>query len=162
MRRAVCSGSFDPVTNGHLDIFRRASEMFDEVIVGVFHNIRKNPFFSVSERVAFIEEATQDIKNIRVLSFDGLLTDCLLKVEAKYNIRGLRSITDFEYEKGQADMLRHLSHDIETVFLLTKPEYSFISSSGIREMVTFGGDCSFLVPPCVEQAIKSKLEKAKK
>lgn len=159
MRRAVCSGSFDPVTNGHVDIFYRASLMFDEVIVGVFHNVRKKPFFSVEERLSLIEEATGHIQNIRVMAFEGLLADCLLKVGARYNVRGLRSFTDFEYEKGQADILHHISKELETVFLLTKPEYAFISSSGIREMAIFGADCSMLVPSCVYEAIKHHLNR---
>ena len=156
MRTAVCSGSFDPVTNGHIDIFERASGMFDEVIVGVFHNIRKQPFFSVEERVGLIREAAQHIPNLRVSAFSGLLPDYLHEQGAPFIVRGLRSVTDFEYELQQAQMLKHIAPDIETVFLLTRQEYAFVSSSGIRELAAFQGSVRGLVPACVEQAIQRR------
>ncbi|WP_270528891.1 pantetheine-phosphate adenylyltransferase [Mitsuokella jalaludinii] len=154
MRRAVCSGSFDPVTNGHIDIFERASTMFDEIIICVFHNVNKQAFFPVEERVRFLHEATAHIENVRVDSFSGLITDYMKAHEAHVIVRGVRSIKDLEYEQNEAYMIRHLEPDIDTVFLLTRPEYSFVSSSGIRELIRFHGDVHGLVPPCVEQAIQ--------
>lgn len=161
MTRAVCSGSFDPVTMGHVDVFERASKMFDEIIVGVFHNIRKEPFFSVEERERLIRESTRHIPNLTVSSFSGLLPDYMHKAGASVIVRGLRSVTDFEYELQQAQMLKHIAPDIETVFILTGQEYYFVSSSGIRELAVFGGDVHGLVPDCVEEAIARKLEKDK-
>ena len=142
MRRAVCSGSFDPVTNGHIDIFERASTMFDEIIICVFHNVNKQAFFPVEERVRSLRAATAHI------------TDYMKAHEAHVIVRGVRSIKDLEYEQNEAYMIRHLEPDIDTVFLLTRPEYSFVSSSGIRELIRFLGDVHGLVPPCVEQAIQ--------
>ena len=161
MRRAVCSGSFDPVTMGHIDVFERASRMFDEIIVGVFHNIRKEPFFSVDERVRLIRESTGHIPNLSVHSFSGLLPDYMHEAGASVIVRGLRSVTDFEYELQQAQMLKHIAPDIETVFILTGQEYYFVSSSGIRELAVFGGDIHGLVPSCVEEAIVRKMEQGK-
>jgi len=158
MRRAVCSGSFDPVTMGHVDVFERASRMFDEIIVGVFHNIRKEPFFTVDERVRLIREATGHIPNLSVHSFSGLLPDYMREAGAEVIVRGLRSVTDFEYELQQAQMLKHIAPEIETVFILTGQEYYFVSSSGIRELALFGGDIHGLVPQCVEEAIARKLK----
>lgn len=156
MVRAVCSGSFDPVTYGHIDIFERASRMYDELIVGVLHNIKKKPFFSVEERVELIKEATSHIKNVKVVASHGLITDFLHEHGATVNVRGLRSVTDFEYEIEQAQTLKYLAPDLETVFLLTKPQHSFISSSAVRELVTFGATIEELVPPCVLKAIKER------
>lgn len=153
MVRAVCSGSFDPVTNGHIDIFERASQIFDELIVGVFHNIRKKPFFTVEERLELLEEATRHIPNLRVGSFEGLLPDYMRSVGATVIVRGLRSVTDYEYEQKQEQMLKYIAPDIETVFLLTDPRYSFVSSSGVREIANFHGRVTGLVPECVELAI---------
>ena len=157
MTRAVCSGSFDPVTMGHVDVFERASRMFDEIIVGVFHNIRKEPFFSVEERERLIRESTGHIPNLSVSSFSGLLPDYMHKVGASVIVRGLRSVTDFEYELQQAQMLKHIAPDIETVFILTGQEYYFVSSSGIRELALFGGNIHGLAPECVEKAIDRKM-----
>ena len=153
MVRAVCSGSFDPVTNGPIDIFERASQIFDELIVGVFHNIRKKPFFTVEERLVLLEEATRHIPNLRVGSFEGLLPDYMRSVGATVIVRGLRSVTDYEYEQKQEQMLKYIAPDIETVFLLTDPRYSFVSSSGVREIANFHGRVTGLVPECVELAI---------
>ena len=157
MVRAVCSGSFDPVTNGHIDIFERASQIFDELIVGVFHNIRKKPFFTVEERLVLLEEATRHIPNLRVGSFEGLLPDYMRSVGATVIVRGLRSVTDYEYEQKQEQMLKYIAPDIETVFLLTDPRYSFVSSSGVREIANFHGRVTGLVPECVELAISRHL-----
>ena len=160
MIKAVCSGSFDPVTNGHIDIFERASCMFDKLIVGVFHNIRKTPFFTVEERVRLLEEATSHIPNLRVGAFEGLLPEYMREVGATVIVRGLRSVTDYEYEQKQEQMLKYIAPDIETVFLLTDPRYSFVSSSGVREIANFHGRVTGLVPECVELAINRRLEDA--
>ncbi len=156
MRRAVCSGSFDPVTLGHLDIFERASRMFDELIVCVFHNVKKKPFFPVEQRVALLQEAAAHIPNLRVDSFSGLLTDYMREHGAQIIVRGVRSVADLEYERNEARMIAHLDPEIETVFLLTSMQYSFVSSSGIRELVAFGASVQGLVPACVERAIASR------
>ena len=153
MIKAVCSGSFDPVTNGHVDIFERARRMFDELIVGVFHNIRKTPLFTVEERLELLEEATHHIPNLRVGAFEGLLPEYMRRVGATVIVRGLRSVTDYEYEQKQEQMLKYIAPDIETVFLLTDPRYSFVSSSGVREIANFHGRVTGLVPECVELAI---------
>lgn len=159
MKRAVCSGSFDPVTNGHIDIFERASRLADELIICVFANVAKKPFFPVEERCAMIREATRHIPNARVDSFSGLITDYMKAQGASLIVRGVRSVKDLEYEQNEAYMIRHLEPEIDTVFLLTRPAYSFVSSSGIRELARFGGTVEGLVPACVEQAIKQKMER---
>ena len=151
MRRAVCSGSFDPVTLGHVDVFERASRMFDELIICVFRNIEKKGFFSVEERVRLIEEATAHLTNVRVTSFSSLITDII--------VRGVRSVKDLEYEENEAYMIKHLNPEIDTVFLLTRPDLSYVSSSGVREVFRFGGSVHGLVPACVEQAMQDKKEK---
>lgn len=153
MRRAVCSGSFDPVTIGHIDIFERASRIFDEIIVCVFHNIKKQSFFPVEQRVELIREAAAHIPGLRVDSFSGLLTDYMRAHEATTIVRGVRSVADLEYEQNEARMIAHLAPDVETVFLLTSPRYSFVSSSGIRELAAFGASVHGLVPDCVERAV---------
>ncbi len=153
MKRAICSGSFDPVTNGHIDIFERASRMFDELIVCVFNNVQKKPFLPVEKRTLLIEEAVRHLPNVRVDSFSGLVTSYMEEHDARIIVRGVRSVKDLEYEQNEAYMLRHLDSRLDTVFLLTRPEYSFVSSSGIRELVHFGGDIHGLVPDCVEKAI---------
>ena len=154
MRKAVCSGSFDPVTNGHVDIFERASRMVDELIVCVFHNVRKKPFFPVEERVRLLRESVLHLPNVRVDSFSGLLTDYMREQGADIIVRGLRSATDFEYEQNSAQMIHRLAPEVETIFLLTSPEYAYVSSSGIRELAVFHADVRGLVPDCVEQAVR--------
>lgn len=156
-RIAVCSGSFDPVTIGHVDIFERASRMFDELIVCVFHNVRKQAYFSIDERRRFLTEATAYLPNVRVDAFSGLLTDYMKEVGAKIIVRGVRSVKDLEYEENEAHMLHHLDPTVETVFLLTNPAYSFVSSSGIRELAAFHGDVHGLVPACVEAAVNARM-----
>jgi len=144
------------VTLGHLDIFERASRMFDELIVCVFHNVKKKPFFPVEQRVALLQEAAAHIPNLRVDSFSGLLTDYMREHGAQIIVRGVRSVADLEYERNEARMIAHLDPEIETVFLLTSMQYSFVSSSGIRELVAFGASVQGLVPACVERAIASR------
>lgn len=156
MKKAVCSGSFDPVTNGHIDIFERASLMTDELIVCVFHNVKKKSFFSVEERVALLRESTEHIPNLRVDSFSGLLAEYMRMHDIRYIVRGLRSVTDFEYECQAARATHHLMPEAETVFLLTDPRYAFVSSSAVREIAWFQGKTAGLVPECVERAITQK------
>ena len=160
MKRAICSGSLDPVTNGHIDIFERASLMFDELIVCVFNNMLKKPFLPVEQRTALIEEAVSHLPNVKVDSFSGLVTKYMEEHDAHIIVRGVRSVKDLEYEQNEAYMLRHLDEKLDTVFLLTRPEYSFVSSSGIRELVHFGGEIHGLVPECVEKAIREQQAKA--
>ena len=156
-RIAVCSGSFDPVTIGHVDIFERASRMFDELVVCVFHNVRKQAFFSIDERRRFLEAATAHLPNVRVDAFSGLLTEYMQGIGAHIIVRGVRSVKDLEYEENEAHMLHHLDPAVETVFLLTNPACSFVSSSGIRELAAFHGDVHGLVPPCVEAAVRARI-----
>ena len=153
MTRAVCSGSFDPVTNGHIDIFTRAASMFDELIVCVCYNVHKQGFLPIDQRVALLETATKQLGNIKVMSFSGLLTDFMQQHDAKVIVRGVRSVKDLEYEKNEAELIRHIVPTIDTVFLLTDPQYAFVSSSAIREMHHFQADVHGLVPECVEQAL---------
>jgi len=131
--------------------------MFDELIVGVFHNVRKQPFFTVEERVRLIEQATRHIKNISVHSFSGLIPDFMREQEATVIVRGLRSVTDFEYEVQQAQMIKHLAPEVETIFIMTGHEYSYVSSSAIRELALFQGKVSDFVPECVENALQRKI-----
>lgn len=158
MRIAVCPGSFDPVTNGHLDIFYRASKMFDEVIVAVFHNPGKKPLFTMEERVEMLKKATKHIPNVRVDCFSGLLNVYVRKQNARFIVRGLRALSDFEYEFQRALLLKKLDTDIETVFMMTSNAYSFVSSSGIKELAKFGGCIKGLVPESVEKAIIDRLK----
>lgn len=155
MRRAVCPGSFDPVTKGHIDIFERASAMFDELIISVFHNPGKDSAtFTMDERVEMLREATAHIPNVRVTAFSGLLNEFCRKEEAFFIVRGLRAFTDFEYEFQRALLLKKIDEQLETVFIMTNAKYSFVSSSGVRELATFGGKLSDLVPECVEKRVK--------
>lgn len=158
MTIAICPGSFDPVTNGHVDIFERAAKMFDIVIVGVFNNINKHPLFSVEERVALLQEATKHIPNIKVDAFGGLLTDYAQQKNAQVIVRGLRDANDFFYEFPRAMLLKNMDSSIESIFLTTDNKYYHVSSSAIRELAQFGGDISHLVPHCVEIAIHEKIK----
>ena len=160
MAKAVCSGSFDPVTDGHIDIFERASRMFDEFVVCVFNNINKKPFFSVEERVELIKESTAHIKNLRVTHFSGLLVNFMQKEDINIIVRGVRNITDIEYEQGMAHINAQLAPGIDTVFLLTNPKYSFVSSSAVRELSALQGAVENFVPPCVAKAIALRQDKS--
>ena len=157
MTKAVCSGSFDPVTLGHLDIFERGAKIFDELIICVFHNVRKASFFTVEERVNLLKEATSHLKNVKVDSFSGLIPDYMKKINAHTLLRGVRSVYDLEYEEREARMVSHIDKDIETVFLLTNPIYSHVSSSAIRELVAFNRLPIGLAPENVIKAIERKL-----
>jgi pantetheine-phosphate adenylyltransferase len=156
---AVCPGSYDPITNGHIDVITRASEIFDEVIVSVVNaSVRKDrALFPAEERVAFIEHATGHLPNVRVDTFDVLIVEYARRVGAKAIVKGLRAISDFEYELEMNQLNRHLADDIESVYLMAGPQYSFLSSSGVKEIATFGGDVSDLVPDEVARRLKEAL-----
>ena len=157
MKRAVYPGSFDPVTYGHLDVIRRASAMFDELIVSVLNNKEKMPLFSVEERVKILETATADLPNVKVSSFSGLLIDYAEREDIHVAIRGLRAITDFEYELQIAQTNRLLSKErLDTVFLTTSLEYAYLSSSSVKEIASFGGDVSLCVPDFVADMVYQK------
>lgn len=157
MKRAVYPGSFDPMTLGHLDVIKRASSMFDELIVAVLNNKGKNPLFSVEERVMILKEATKDIPNVRVDSFSGLLINYAAKNDIHVAVRGLRAVTDFEYELQLAQTNRALSKDqLDTVFLTTSLEYAYLSSSSVKEIAYFGGDVHPCVPAFVADLITEK------
>ncbi|EHG20999.1 pantetheine-phosphate adenylyltransferase [Selenomonas infelix ATCC 43532] len=153
MRRAVFAGSFDPVTTGHIDIVERAAAMFDELIVCIFHNIQKEGCFPLDDRVQFLKKAVAHVPNTRVDVFSGLLTDYMKQQNASVVVRGLRSVKDFEYEENHAAMVRHLMPESDTIFLLTRPDLTFVSSSGVRELIRFRAPVQGIVPPAVEQAI---------
>ena len=156
MTRAICPGSFDPVTLGHVDIFRRAAAHFDELYIGVFTNIRKKPLLTAEERIKLLQESVADLPNIKVVSCDGLLADYMLKNDIQVVVRGLRSVTDYEYEQGQAQIIRAMHPELDTMFLLGRPEYGCYSSSVVREIIRFGGDFSRLVPDNVYEYLKNK------
>ncbi len=156
MRRAVCPGSFDPVTNGHLDIVQRASALFDEVIVAVGVNKSKSRLFSADERIAMLERATAPYDNVTVASFTGLLTTFCQERGAHAIVKGLRAVSDFDYELQMAQMNASLT-DIETVFVPTSPEWSFLASSLVKEVAAFGGDVSGLVPEFVLGPLTERL-----
>ena len=156
MKIAVCPGSFDPVTNGHVDIFERASSMYDRLIIAVFRNPGKNPLFNMEDRVRLLKEATKHIPNVEIDSFSGLLTDFVLQKNSRIIVRGLRALSDFEYEFQRALLIKCVRPEIETVFMMTSSEYSFVSSSGIKELAQFGGDISKLVPPMLHDEITQR------
>ncbi len=157
MSRAIYPGSFDPVTFGHLDIIRRASKIFDEVIVGILNNPEKSPLFSVEERVKMLEEVTSDFPNVKIDSFSGLLVDYTAKNSIQVSVRGIRGVSDLEYEMQTAQYNSRLSNDnLETIFLTTSPEFSYISSSGVRQVAGFHGDLSPYVPESVAKLVKEK------
>lgn len=158
MRIAVYPGSFDPITNGHLDIIERASKIFDKVIVGVLNNKNKNPKFSADERVMLIKTVTSHLKNIEVASFDGLLVDFARTYGANVIIKGLRTVNDFEYEFQMALLNKTLDNECETMFMMTNSKYSYISSSMVNELASYKGDLAGLVPTEIIHYIKNKYE----
>ncbi|CAD2077110.1 pantetheine-phosphate adenylyltransferase [Phocicoccus pinnipedialis] len=158
-RIAVCSGSFDPITYGHMDIIERASRVFDIVYVCVSTNANKTGLFTPEERIELIEETMKTIDNVEVKMFDGLLIDFCNKVGATAIVRGLRAVSDFEYEMQMASMNRKLNDNVETMFIMTNNKYSFISSSIAKDVARHGGKVSDVVPPNVENALKEKFKK---
>ena len=158
MKIAVYPGSFDPVTHGHMDIIRRSASVFDKLIVGVLRNKSKNPLFTVQERVKMIQEVTSDIENVEVVDFDGLLIDFVHKVGAKAIVRGLRAVTDFVYELQMSLTNKVIAPDVETVFLTTNLQYSYLSSSIVKEIASYNGDISHFVDKRVEKAIQDKMK----
>ncbi|QWG80313.1 MULTISPECIES: pantetheine-phosphate adenylyltransferase [Bacillus cereus group] len=155
---AISSGSFDPITLGHLDIIKRGAKVFDEVYVVVLNNSSKKPFFSVEERLELIREATKDIPNVKVDSHSGLLVEYAKMRNANAILRGLRAVSDFEYEMQVTSMNRKLDENIETFFIMTNNQYSFLSSSIVKEVARYGGSVVDLVPPIVERALKEKFK----
>jgi pantetheine-phosphate adenylyltransferase len=160
-RRAICAGSFDPATNGHLDIIERAAGVFDEVIVAVSVSIGKQPTFTVEERLAMLREACKPYSNVTVESFDGLLVRYAESRNANVIVRGLRALSDFEFEFEMALMNRRLDSGIETVFMMTNAEYSYLSSSIVKEVAGFGGSVDGLVPEVVKEYLERKFAKSK-
>ena len=161
-QKAIYPGTFDPVTNGHIDVIMRAAKLFGEVIVAVAHNPQKAPLFSVEERVKFLKESVKNIQGIEVVSFNSLVVDFARKSKAKIVIRGLRMLSDFEYEFQMALTNRKLNDDVETIFLMPSEDYSYVSSKLLKEAASLGADLSYFVPSCVESALKKKLRQAGK
>ncbi len=162
MTTAVYPGTFDPLTKGHLDIIERAAVLFDELVIGVLFNSAKTPLFSAEERVKMLEKATVGIPNVRVLAFGGLSVDFARSCGAKVIVRGLRLITDFEYELQMAQTNRKLAPDVDTTFLYTALQYSYLSSTTVKEVAAFGGDISEFVPAFIEEAIRQKLQEQRR
>ncbi len=158
-KRAIYPGTFDPVTNGHIDLIKRARGIFPELIVAVADNAQKNPLFSVRERVAMLKKATSGMKGVEVCDFRGLVVNFARKRKSKVLIRGLRMISDFEYEFQMALTNRKLSSDVETIFLMPHESYSYLSSKLLKEAASLGADLSSFIPSFVEKALKDKLRK---
>ena len=159
---AIYPGSFDPPTNGHLDLIERGSKIFDELVVAILRNPEKDPLFSVSERLAMLEALTGHYSNVRVDTFDGLTVDYAVKVGASSVLRGIRALSDYEYELQMALMNRKLRPELETVFMMPGEKYSYLSSRLVREVAQLGGSIKGLVPELVEQNVKGKLDPAYK
>ena len=158
MTRAIYPGSFDPVTLGHLDIIKRASKIFDELIVGVLNNNSKSPLFSVEKRVKMLNDVVKDLPNVKVMSFEGLLVDFARKVDAQIIVRGLMAVTDFEYELQMSQTNTVLNENVDTIFFTTSLEYAYLSSSTVREAAYFGADISKFVPESVVQQVYDKFK----
>ncbi|MFC4000620.1 pantetheine-phosphate adenylyltransferase [Prauserella oleivorans] len=156
MRRAVCPGSYDPATNGHLDIIERAAQLFDEVVVAVLINKKKQGLFTISERMEMLREVTDKLPNVRVDSWHGLLVDYCRQHDIQAIAKGLRSVSDFDYELQMAQMNRELS-GVETLLMSNNPAYSFLSSSLVKEVATYGGDVSQMVPKVVHERLMARL-----
>ncbi|MFT4035598.1 MAG: pantetheine-phosphate adenylyltransferase [Patulibacter sp.] len=159
-RIAVCPGTYDPITNGHLDIITRAASTFDEVVVAVVHRPHRKvtTLFDITERLSFIEQATADLPNVRVQTFRTLIVEFARDVGAQAIVKGLRAISDFEYELEMFQMNRHVAEEIDTFYLMASPRYSFLSSSGVKELAAFGGSVEGLVSPTVAQRLKEELD----
>ena len=159
MRRAIYPGSFDPVTNGHLDVIERARKLFDEVIVAVAHNDEKQPLFPLKERLDLLRKTAGKIDNVRIAEFKGLLVEFARAEKAGAVIRGLRAVSDFEFEFQMALMNRKLDADVETIFLMPKEEYTYLSSRLVKEIARLGGDVSSFVPACAVNALSRKFKR---
>lgn len=157
MRTAVYPGSFDPLTNGHLDIIRRGTRLFDRLLVAVLENEGKAPLFSVGERMELIARCTDDLPAVEVHSFSGLLVDFMQRFDANVVVRGIRAVSDYEYELQMALMNRTLSPTVETIFMLPAVEYTYVSSRLVKEVFRLGGDVARLVPPLVLESLKARL-----
>ena len=160
MRIALCPGSFDPVTNGHVDVVERAAKLFDKVIVVVLTNTGKNPIFTAEQRVDFLRRSLEHLENVEVDAYSGLLADYAREKNAVAIVKGLRAVTDFEYEFQMALINKKLNETIDTLFLTTKMEYMYLSSSVVREVASFGGDISQFVPNAIREDIQKLLRKA--
>ena len=156
MKRALTPGTFDPITSGHLDVIARASQLVDEVVVAVADSQKKGPLFTLEERVELVRQATAHLSNVRVEPFKGLLVDFAKELDATVVVKGLRAITDFEYEFQMTAMNYQLSPQLETLFIMSPPQYMYLSSSIVREISKMGGDIQQFVPPCVYEALKKK------
>jgi len=156
VKRALTTGTFDPITSGHLDVITRAAQLFDEVIVSVAVSAKKNPLFSLDERVALVREATSHLANVRVEPFDELLVDFARRMEATAVVKGLRAITDFEYEFQQTALNYELNPQLETIFIMSPPHYMYLSSSIVREIASMQGPLGNFVPDCVQKALRDK------
>ena len=159
MKIAIYPGTFDPVTNGHIDILERALKLFDKVIITIARNTAKNPLFTEEERITLLRQATKRLKNVEVDSFEGLLVEYVEKRGAISVVRGLRAMTDFEYELQMALMNRKLDETMETIFLMPNEKYTYLSSNFVREIARLGGDVSRFVPPVVLKALRQKNKK---
>ncbi|MHC4662776.1 MAG: pantetheine-phosphate adenylyltransferase [Planctomycetota bacterium] len=159
MNIAIYPGTFDPPTNGHLDLISRASKIFDEVVVAIGINAEKHPIFSDEERVTLLSKLTEEMKNVRIDSYDGLLVDFAKKRKAKAIVRGIRTVSDFEYEFQLALMNRTMAPDIETIFIMPAEEFSFVSSTLVKQAVGMGADMTKLIPRLVHDAMQNKLKK---
>ncbi len=158
MRIGLYPGTFDPITNGHLDIIKRGSTLFDKLYILVANNINKKTMFTVEERMNMIKEATKDIDNIEVVTSDLLTVEYAKSINAVAMVRGLRMVSDFEYELQMATLNRCIDHNVETIFIMSSHQYSFLSSSSVKEIARFNGDISSFVPKNVEIALKNKLK----
>jgi pantetheine-phosphate adenylyltransferase len=156
MRRAVCPGSFDPPTNGHVDIIGRAASLFDEIVVAVLVNKSKKSLFTVEERIAMLGEIVTPYPNVKIDSFHGLLVDYCREHDVRAIVKGLRAVTDFDYELQMAQMNQQLS-GVDTLFMSTSPEWSFVASSLVKEVATFGGDVAHLLPPTVHRRLVERI-----
>ena len=156
--KVICPGSFDPVTLGHVDIITRASKMFDRVVVGVLNNPAKNPSFTTDERIELLRKATAELDNVEVVDFDGLLADYTREHGITAIVKGLRAVSDFEYEFQQALFNKKLNPALETIFLTSNSDYMYLSSSGVKQVASFGGDISSFVPECVHDEILKRLK----
>lgn len=158
-KTVICPGSFDPVTLGHLDVIKRAARMFEHVIVAVLVNSAKSPSFSIEERMDFLKEVTQGIENVEIVSFDGLLAEYCRRRKVDAIVKGLRAVSDFEYEFQMAITNKKLNPQLETIFLTAEADSMYLSSSMVREVASMGGDISNFVPPCIHDRIVEKINK---